>query len=508
MDKKQTKKIYFITLFSLLFSGLFFTVKNADASCIYKDNTFQISEDPSSPTSPIYRLYNNQTGAYLYTRSTDDANYVLGKWPDFEFTDAIPAFCASLTIVPNLTPIYRLYNTKNGAYLYTRGDADRDHVLNTWPEFEFTDGVPAFYASLIAQDGLTPIYRLYNTLNGMYLYTRGDADKDHVMSTWPEFEFTDGVPAFYASIATDAGPTLYKYAGPEISVGLWNYTKDDLNATPFKVEANKKYNIKNSAGDVIASVENNIITRVSYTSNQNFNVYNSIPDTLVNKEVIFESADGNNSDLIFDVYRPASTYDRYRGKIKIRYTDSNNIWVINTLPLEQYVWGDGETTGTGNINHTRVMASIFRTYGYWYIKYATANAPYGFKIKSDSGNQIYTGYDWEIAHPNIKKAAEETRGMLATYGNDVALTPYSSWSDGRTRSFQERWGSTEYPWCQSVADPYGKNTTLTTAELESAGNHMVGLVANGSVNLAANYGWDWQRIMKYYYTGISLAASY
>ena len=97
------------------------------------------------------------------------------------------------------TPIYRLYNTLNGAYLYTRGDADKAHVLNTWPEFEFTDGVPAFYASL-TDNGLTPIYRLYNTLNGMYLYTRGDADKAHVLNTWPEFEFTDGVPAFYASL--------------------------------------------------------------------------------------------------------------------------------------------------------------------------------------------------------------------------------------------------------------------------------------------------------------------
>ena len=54
----------------------------------------------------------------------------------------------SMNAFLGLTPIYRLYNTKNGAYLYTRGDADRNHVLSTWPEFEFTDGFPAFYASL------------------------------------------------------------------------------------------------------------------------------------------------------------------------------------------------------------------------------------------------------------------------------------------------------------------------------------------------------------------------
>ena len=297
--------------------------------------------------------------------------------------------------------------------------------------------------------------------------------------------------------------------GPEIPVGLWSYTKDSLNSTPFKLEASKKYNIKDSSGNIIASIEGDVITRVSYVSDKNFKVYNSIPETLINKEVSFEAADGNNSDMVFDIYRPNSSYDRYRGKIKIRYTDSSNIWVINTLPMEHYVWGMGETTGTGPIEHTKVMTTIFRTYGYWYLTYATKYLPYGFRIKSDSGNQIYRGYDWETTYPNIKIAAQNTRGRIATYEGDIALTPYSSWSDGRTRSFEERWGSTDYPWCKSVADPYGKHSTMTTAQLEAAGNHMVGLIANGSLKLAgSSYNWDYQRILKYYYTGISLLAKY
>jgi hypothetical protein len=177
---------------------------NDDPSCsayIWLDDVSltAITSDIATHT-PMYRLYNTRNGAYLYTRGDPDRLHVLDTWSDFEFTDGVPAFYASLTTQSGLTPMYRLYNTKNGAYLYARGDADKSHVLNTWPEFEFTDGVPAFYASLTTQSGLTPIYRLYNTLNGMYLYTRGDADKAHVMNTWPEFEFTDGVPAFYASL--------------------------------------------------------------------------------------------------------------------------------------------------------------------------------------------------------------------------------------------------------------------------------------------------------------------
>jgi len=180
------------------------------------------------------------------------------------------------------------------------------------------------------------------------------------------------------------------------------------------------------------------------------------------------------------------------------------------LPMEQYTWGMGETTGTGPFEHTKLMTMIFRTYGYQYITWSSTKwVPYGFRIRSDSGSQIYRGYDWETTYPNIKKAAEDTRGKIVTYKGEVALTPYSSWTDGRTRSFEERWGSTDYPWCQSVKDPYGKHPSMTTKQLEAAGNHMVGVSANGSVKLAgSNYNKTYDWILKYYYTGINISSKY
>jgi peptidoglycan hydrolase-like amidase len=474
---------------------------------------------------PMYRLYNTKNGAYLYARGDADKAHVLNTWPEFEFTDGVPAFYASLTSQAGLTPIYRLYNTKNGMYLYTRGDADKAHVMSTWPEFEFTDGVPAFYASLTSQAGLTPIYRLYNTLNGMYLYTRSEADKVHVMSTWPEFEFTDGVPAFYAYITADSGPALYKYSGPDIPVGLWYYGKSDIQNSHFQIDANRPYNIKDSNENIIAQIDASSTTSVTYNDNGILEVSGSIASMIINSTINFDAADGDNSTIIFNVHRSnfvtsdwRGIIDQYRGKIKVQYyrgpdiyngcdptatscPDVTQIWVVNTLPLELYTQGTAETSGTGNINHTKVMATSFRTYGYWYIENATKYVPMGFKIRSDGSSQFYGGYDWEIAHANITTSAKATRGMVAWYGGDIALTPYSSWSDGNTRSL------TSYPWCQAVSDPYG-NWYATHSSAIPAGNHMWGLIANGSVNLATNYGWDWQRIMKYYYTGISFNTLY
>ena len=251
--------------------------------------------------------------------------------------------------------------------------------------------------------------------------------------------------------------------------------------------------------------------KITTTNTEYLKVYgDSLPEKQLGvQEIYFDAIDGNNTDMVFDVYRPDSPYDQYRGKMKIKYTDDDNIWMINVLPMEQYVWGMGETSGTGPKEHTKVMTVIFRTYGFWYSEYATKYVPYGFRIRSDSGSQIYYGYDWETKYPNIKKMAEETRSMIVMHKKEIALTPYSSWTDGRTRSFEERWGSKDYPWCQSVKDKYGKHPTKGTAELENSGNHMVGMSANGSLKLAGNdYKWDYKKVLNYYYTGVDITSKY
>ena len=158
---------------------------------------------------------------------------------------------------------------------------------------------------------------------------------------------------------------------------------------------------------------------------------------------------------------------------------------------------------------------MYKTYGYWKILHSTAYATEGFKVDATPGNQIYKGYEWEEAYPRIKQGAEATQGEIIKHDGDIALTPYSSWTDGRTRSFEERWGSKLYPWCQSVSDPYGDyngdywdNSYKSTSELVSGGNHMVGISAHGALTLAYDKDWDWQRIAKYYLDDITISSEY
>ena len=312
--------------------------------------------------------------------------------------------------------------------------------------------------------------------------------------------------------------------GPDITVGIFNYIPNDLKSTALRVKANGSFSIVNKSGEKLIEIPAEKNIRVKYIGEKVLRVYDSNTDTTIgefSKEVRFETL---NENTVFDVSRPNSSFDRYRGDIKLRFYDSpvtgqDRIWIINTIPLEHYVWGMGEITGIGPDEYDKVMTTIFRTYGYWKIKWSTKYADQGFKVDATAGSQVYLGYDWEITHPDIRKAAEATRGKLVMYDREVALTPYSSWTDGATRRFEDgHWGhscktetgiiSELYPWLNAIADPKGRNPTEATCALASRGNHMVGLSANGAVRLAKDDLLLADPILEYYYAGIDLVTGY
>lgn len=478
----------------------------------------QPAEAADTPV-PVYAFW-SKSRSFRYMTISESEKTSLLKNSDFESEGTL--FYAYSAKQTNTAPVYKVYSRKYLYYYYTTSKTKRDSLIKS---ADWTDkGIALYaYANNIQADTV-PVYALKNSKTNKYFYTTSPGEKTCMLtdSTWSYIATIFWVPKENANFSEDDSTCRTTY-GPEIAVGLWNYSRNDLQDESFKIDANKDYVIKDKDGVKIAEVKASATTKVKYTSDKNLRVYNSINKKELNREVRFEAKDGNNSSLIFNAYRPNSSYNKYRGKIKLKYNSTDgNIWVINTLPMEQYVWGMGETTGTGPFEHTKVMTTIFRNYGYWHKEYATKYLPYGFTIRSDSGSQIYRGYDWEIKYPNIKKAADKTKGIIVKYDGETAITPYCSWSDGYTRRYEDgHWGgyknisdykgktSKVYPWLDSVKDPYGKHSSYSTKTLANSGNHMVGLTANGSVKLAGNtYKKTYNWILNYYYDDITLKKMY
>lgn len=187
--------------------------------------------------------------------------------------------------------------------------------------------------------------------------------------------------------------------------------------------------------------------------------------------------------------------NEFRGILELRHNDyKDRTWVINELPVEYYLRGLAETSNVSPIEYQKALITSARTYVYYHFTHATKYAKEYFHISSYSWDQVYNGYGQEVRAPKITQAAEETRGRVVTYDGDLAITPYFSRSDGRTRDWSEVWGGS-VPWAKSVPVPCDAGKTLW--------GHGVGLSASGALCMA-NDGMLWDEILKYFFTGIEL----
>lgn len=230
---------------------------------------------------------------------------------------------------------------------------------------------------------------------------------------------------------------------------------------------------------------------------------------------------GVEAGTILTVTSWNSQYNKFRGTIEFRYTPATGkTWMINELPMEQYVSGLAETGNSGPTEFLRTMAVAARTYALFHNLRKTKHADEFYDINATT-DQLYKGYGYELKVPNLVAAVTATRGVVMTHPTPVTekntvgaiVAAYSSCTDGRTRSFSEVWGADQsyFPYLLTVPDAIGTCTTppYPAAYLTGgSGNHMVGMSAFGALKYARDEGKTYDWILKNYYTGITLKQVY
>lgn len=199
---------------------------------------------------------------------------------------------------------------------------------------------------------------------------------------------------------------------------------------------------------------------------------------------------------------PGANDNTFRGILELRYAaddPDHEVWIINELPIEMYLRGLAETSDVSPLEFQKALLTAARTYAFYHWKRATKHESLGFHVDSKY-DQVYRGYGAEARSPNIVNGVTATRGQIVTYNGSLAITPYFSRSDGRTRSWGEVWyGGSNYPWLVSVSVPQDNGRTLW--------GHGVGLSASGALGMA-NEGSLYDQILKHFYTGIELLKYY
>ncbi|MDO8737314.1 MAG: N-acetylmuramoyl-L-alanine amidase [Thermoleophilia bacterium] len=273
--------------------------------------------------------------------------------------------------------------------------------------------------------------------------------------------------------------------------------------TATTVTADSTYEARDAGGALLATIAPGQVASVRYSSG-NYSL--QAPGVSLNgSSYIRFTANGGvmkvSSYHDIPSWNPGLDDNLFRGTIEVRYSPASDaVWVVNELPLELYMRGIAETSSGVPTDFLKTMTVAARSYAVWHLD---RNGKYGaseiFHLKnSRNGNgddQQYKGYGLEARFPDLATAVTSTAGQVVTYGGSVAMTSYFSNSDGRTRSAQEVWGISTWPWLQSVADPDCAGMAMN--------GHGVGLSGHGALDRASR-GDSYTTILGYYYTGTTV----
>jgi len=283
---------------------------------------------------------------------------------------------------------------------------------------------------------------------------------------------------------------------PNIRIGLYDTSEK------VTIKANGNYYLKNSQGQVLDEI-NGSASSVEFIKGQyiiktpHLNQSTALYPIFVpkNNQVIMEITSFENHPG----WDSSINDNKFRGNIEIRYsTPSRKLWVINELPLESYLRGLGEASGTEHEEYLKALITAARTYALYNLEVNTKHRDDNFTLDDSANDQVYRGYNMEIRSPGITKAVQATAGQAVTYNQEIVVTPYFSRSDGRTRSWSEVWHGVK-EWLVSKDDPHCDGMELW--------GHGVGLSGTGARAMAEN-GSTWNKILKYYYTDVEITKIY
>lgn len=189
-------------------------------------------------------------------------------------------------------------------------------------------------------------------------------------------------------------------------------------------------------------------------------------------------------------------YNQFRQQINVHWAAGKKFYLVNQLPLEQYLWGLAEEPVTEPEQKKHAIYVLARSYALVYSGNRRKFRTQTYDLEdSPATSQFYLGYDWEIYHHEQKDLIAQTKGRVLTYNNEPAIGPYFTQSAGESSSI---WVN-QYPWTAGRKLPYDEG-------LEQKG-HGVGLSGN-TARVLAEQGKMYPEIIDYFFQNTKIEKVY
>jgi stage II sporulation protein D len=176
----------------------------------------------------------------------------------------------------------------------------------------------------------------------------------------------------------------------------------------------------------------------------------------------------------------------YRSQVRVLPGSNRDLWVINVLPLEEYLVGliNFEISSQWPMEAVKAQVIAARTYAF----YQRSNrAGETYDVDSGVTDQVYGGTGKEDARS--RRAVEETRGEMLLYQGNPIFAVYSSCCGGRTEDGENMWAGT-FPYLRNAECAYCLDSPHFLWNYSIDGDRLASALGGGAASEARISGLD------------------
>jgi hypothetical protein len=161
-------------------------VSDADRTGV--DATLAYIEGYAPPiTVQVYRFWSDRFQSHFYTADPGERDAVVQRWST-DWTYEGPRYTALKSQSPGTIPLFRFWSEKYRSHFYTANPAERDIVVERWPQDWTYEGVAYYvYPESPARAGTIEVTRFWSPVTGHHFYTTSSAEREMISRLWPNF---------------------------------------------------------------------------------------------------------------------------------------------------------------------------------------------------------------------------------------------------------------------------------------------------------------------------------
>ncbi len=169
----------------------------------------------------------------------------------------------------------------------------------------------------------------------------------------------------------------------------------------------------------------------------------------------------------------------YRGEIRIIKSKKGGIDLINTLNLEEYLYGvvPKEMSPGWPLEALKAQAVVARTFALYQKE---KNRESEFDVSATTMSQVYGGFEAETA--SAIRAVDNTKGQVLYHNGKRILAYYHSNSGGATEDAKNVW-TADIPYLKGIPDEYSMNASGYRWTLSLAPGDLSIALAGGGIRV-------------------------